>query len=290
MASATFGNPLQDSSDEVHSLAVGGNGLIYVAGSTGAGTSNLTGQAALASFSATGAVVNLRTLPLGTAAGGQDTLSALVPLPNGQLLVGGTSSAASNGSTNPTTTTLVIERINSDLSLDTSFAVGGLYHGPSGALLPATEMAVTSDGAIVSACGPFVVRLTANGQPDPTFGVNGVATPLGQTGPTPPPHGSIPIFDWLPVAIDPITGNILVGGLEFSVSATQLTFETVVVTGRFKTSHLWALQNQPRLWVVSDTSVDSRAPHSCIAYAARSWNHPAMFSGVTSCKAEPNAA
>ena len=34
----------------------------------------------------------------------------------------------------------------------------------------------------------------------------------------------------------------------------------------------------------------SRAPHSCIAYAARSWNHPAIFSRVTSCKAEPNAA
>jgi len=34
----------------------------------------------------------------------------------------------------------------------------------------------------------------------------------------------------------------------------------------------------------------ARAPHSCIAYAARSWNHPAMFSTVTLCKAEPNAA
>ena len=29
-----------------------------------------------------------------------------------------------------------------------------------------------------------------------------------------------------------------------------------LVTGRFKTSHLWALQNQPRLWVVSDTFVE----------------------------------
>ena len=34
----------------------------------------------------------------------------------------------------------------------------------------------------------------------------------------------------------------------------------------------------------------ARAPHSCIAYAARSWNHPAISSRVTSCKAEPNAA
>jgi hypothetical protein len=33
-----------------------------------------------------------------------------------------------------------------------------------------------------------------------------------------------------------------------------------------------------------------RALHCCIAYAARSRNHPAMFSGVTSCKAEANAA
>ena len=33
-----------------------------------------------------------------------------------------------------------------------------------------------------------------------------------------------------------------------------------------------------------------RAPHSCIAYAARSPNHPAISSGVTSCRAEPNAA
>jgi hypothetical protein len=36
--------------------------------------------------------------------------------------------------------------------------------------------------------------------------------------------------------------------------------------------------------------IRARAPHSCIAYAARSWNHPAILSGVTSCKAEPNAA
>jgi hypothetical protein len=35
---------------------------------------------------------------------------------------------------------------------------------------------------------------------------------------------------------------------------------------------------------------EARAPHSCIAYAARSWNHPAISSGLTSCKAEPNAA
>ena len=34
----------------------------------------------------------------------------------------------------------------------------------------------------------------------------------------------------------------------------------------------------------------SRAPHGCIAYAARSPNHPAISSGVTSCKAEQNAA
>src|SRR5438046_2643583 len=33
-----------------------------------------------------------------------------------------------------------------------------------------------------------------------------------------------------------------------------------------------------------------RAPHSCIAYAARSWNHPAMSSGFTSCRADANAA
>ena len=30
----------------------------------------------------------------------------------------------------------------------------------------------------------------------------------------------------------------------------------------------------------------TRAPYSCIAYAARSWNHPAISSRVTSCKAE----
>src|SRR5215472_13853024 len=35
---------------------------------------------------------------------------------------------------------------------------------------------------------------------------------------------------------------------------------------------------------------EARAPHGCIAYAARSQNHPAISSGVTSCKAEPNAA
>jgi hypothetical protein len=34
----------------------------------------------------------------------------------------------------------------------------------------------------------------------------------------------------------------------------------------------------------------SRAPHGCIAYAARSRNQPAISSGDTSCKPEPNAA
>src|SRR3954452_20538735 len=36
--------------------------------------------------------------------------------------------------------------------------------------------------------------------------------------------------------------------------------------------------------------LDARAPYSCIAYAARSPNHPAISSGVTSCKADANAA
>ena len=33
-----------------------------------------------------------------------------------------------------------------------------------------------------------------------------------------------------------------------------------------------------------------RALHSCIVYDARDRNHPAIYSGVTSCKAEANAA
>jgi hypothetical protein len=36
--------------------------------------------------------------------------------------------------------------------------------------------------------------------------------------------------------------------------------------------------------------LDVRAPHRCIAYAARCWNHPAISLRVTSCKAEANAA
>src|SRR5512135_2529299 len=41
---------------------------------------------------------------------------------------------------------------------------------------------------------------------------------------------------------------------------------------------------------LTTTRQTARAPHSCIAYAARSPNHPAISSGVTSCRAEPNAA
>ena len=37
-------------------------------------------------------------------------------------------------------------------------------------------------------------------------------------------------------------------------------------------------------------AVDSRAPYSCIAYAARSPNHPAISPRVTSSKADANAA
>ena len=53
--------------------------------------------------------------------------------------------------------------------------------------------------------------------------------------------------------------------------------------GRGFSEYRWPLLYRYRVSLV-------RAPHSCIAYAARSWNHPAILSRVTSCKAEPNAS
>ena len=122
-------------------------------------------------------------MPLGTASGGQDEFNSIVPLSNGQLLVGGDSTGPDNGTATPPTT-LVVARINPDLSLDTGFANGGVYRSaPSVTSLVGGILAVASDGAIVSIVGPSVVRLTPDGQPDPTFGTTASPPRWGRTAP-----------------------------------------------------------------------------------------------------------
>src|SRR3954453_11741511 len=89
--------------------------------------------------------------------------------------------------------------------LDLSFGNQGKASVPG--LNSVTDVAVMSDGRIV-AVGPAggfrVVRLTPNGDPDPTFGTNGQTTVrFGLTS----PEGSVPEA----VALRPDGGVVIVG-------------------------------------------------------------------------------
>lgn len=105
--------------------------------------------------------------------------------PDGKIIVSGT-----GGAGNDFKNTAVFSRYNPDGSLDTLFGNQGwiFYHSDSSYVYGA-YISLLPDGKIISACqqnsvssgaAHYLLRWDANGQPDPTFGINGVvALPLG---------------------------------------------------------------------------------------------------------------
>ena len=103
-------------------------------------------------------------------------LSAIALQSDGKIVVGGTGA-----------TVAVAVRYNSDGSLDSTFGSGGIATircNPTfcGFAVAASGIAVQPDGKIVVA-GVKLFRFSADGQPDPSFGAQGVA-PLTGDAPT----------------------------------------------------------------------------------------------------------
>jgi len=116
-----------------------------------------------------------------TDVGPQGSVSAMILTAEGDILVAGTAG-------NPMTmdTSLVVVRYLGNGVLDPAFGVGGIVRIARPGGIVGNAMAVPGDGKILvagTANGQItVVRLRANGSPDPDFDADGVATiPVGTT-------------------------------------------------------------------------------------------------------------
>lgn len=117
-----------------------------------------------------------------TPIGGDDTGHSVVVQSDGKIVVAGTSHSGSNRD-------FAVVRYNEDGTLDSGFGTGGKVTTPIGSGDDgARSMVVLSDGRIVVAGASnngsnddfAVVRYTASGLPDPSFGTGGmVTTPIG---------------------------------------------------------------------------------------------------------------
>ena len=113
-----------------------------------------------------------------------DEAHALAVQPDGKLVVAGSTESTS------TSAAIAVVRYSADGSLDTSFGPthSGIVRTRVGASAKALSLALQPDGKIVAAGSVFngsntdfaLVRYTANGNLDPTFGTGGVVTtPVG---------------------------------------------------------------------------------------------------------------
>lgn len=96
-----------------------------------------------------------------------------VILPDGKILVAGTSAGSS---TSAGTITLV--RYNSNGTLDNTFGVGGIlyyFNGPVNSTPPVTDLALLADGKFLVLASSFAARFNPDGSFDPTFGSGGFA-------------------------------------------------------------------------------------------------------------------
>ncbi|HEY1778454.1 MAG TPA: delta-60 repeat domain-containing protein [Solirubrobacteraceae bacterium] len=149
-------------SGELEGVAVTPDNEAVAVGTAGSSPSNL---------------VVARDSTIKTISFGADSVgTSIAALPNGKVLVAGDTDVAG-------TYDFAVARLNSDLSLDTTFGSGGKAIVDLGGTDYANAIAVQPDGKIVLAGNTTaggganigVVRLSANGAPDATFGNNGIS-------------------------------------------------------------------------------------------------------------------
>ena len=120
--------------------------------------------------------------------GGPDQLGALVVQPDGAIVAAGTSDVPADGST-PSDSRVTLVRYLPDGTQDASFGEGGVVTTETGFFETLSGVSVQSDGSIVAVGSNYndertvqrmlVVRYTAAGQLDPTFGDGGVVITEG---------------------------------------------------------------------------------------------------------------
>ena len=152
-------------------------------------------------------------------------LDAVALQPDGKIVVAGRGTDASGHDS------FLVARLNSDGSLDPSFAVGGVFMPQLGSGSPAFSaahaLALQPDGKILaggeangSPGGFMLVRLNSNGTPDSDFGDNGkVFAKLPSDGP------DYPVVNALAVQPD---GGIVAAGTAVFSDSTHSTNEVMV--------------------------------------------------------------
>ncbi|MEN9630417.1 MAG: hypothetical protein RJA10_3645, partial [Pseudomonadota bacterium] len=170
--------------DSAAAVAARADGSLVVAGTTATGSgadfalARLKTDGTLDTAFGTGGKV---VVPFGT---GADRAHALALQTDGSILAVGES--VEQGVSH-----MAIVRLRSDGTLDTSFGIGGKVVVPSAVNATARAVAVQPDGLIVLAgsiddganANFMVVRLTASGSTDASFGSNGVVTVSPGSGP-----------------------------------------------------------------------------------------------------------
>jgi uncharacterized delta-60 repeat protein len=161
-------------------VAVGQDGKIVAAGEYFGSLQNF--QTLIARYTATGVLEGTTTDQRGVDLGDSNTPMAVTIQPDGKILTAG--SYKSNFSSSGADITML--RFTADGFPDTSFAGNGRLLIPSPAVSEfLTSVAVQADGRIVAGGGSgsdlLVMRFTADGSPDLTFGggTGRVTTPMG---------------------------------------------------------------------------------------------------------------
>jgi uncharacterized delta-60 repeat protein len=177
--------------DIARSVAIGSNGVFYVAGSSNAGSSHT--QFAIAGFNPDGSLptsFNGTGKELTTFAGGADSINAIT--------LQGSSLVAVGSSQNPSTgvTSIAVAEYLASGALNSKFGSGGkvttslrgvddeatsVAIGPKGVIVVGGLSATGSAAGGSLSCDFALVRYTSDGKPDKTFGQAGhVITSFGQ--------------------------------------------------------------------------------------------------------------
>jgi uncharacterized delta-60 repeat protein len=169
-------------SDEIHAVAIDGDGKILVAGSTG---QYIINDFAVARYNADGTpdtTFGTNGVVVTDSGVGEDVARAMALQPDGKILVAGNMSGG-GGNDN-----FGVVRYNPDGSLDTAFGNGGMTNTdflggtdwPAGvALRPGGKIVVGGFGEMQAPCyqchkyGPALVQYNADGSLDTTFGSAG---------------------------------------------------------------------------------------------------------------------